>query len=102
MTDEADRREAMLNLHRDANGDGLLVGPDCPACGQRRTVVYRCTGCGEVWEVPGVFRWSWQGKGHWHDADAGDEWRRATVGHWQGHRAQGEQVMIVPVREPTT
>jgi hypothetical protein len=62
-------RDAIEALHRDADGAPLLVGPDCPDCERPAVATYRCARCGERFDVPGRFRWYWQGRGHWHDAD---------------------------------
>lgn len=64
-------QKLLAEAHRDADGNGLLASPNCPDCGRRATVRYRCTECGRVWGVPGEYRWYWQGLGHWHVA--GDE-----------------------------
>ena len=54
-------------LHRDADGVPLLIGPDCPDCERETVIAYCCTVCGTTWDIPGVMRWSWQGKAHSHD-----------------------------------
>ena len=65
----SERLRELYPLHTDAEGNGLLVGPDCPDCLRRSVAEYRCKRCDLRFFVPGEFRWSWQGKGHWHRAD---------------------------------
>lgn len=81
--------------HLDADGNGPLVGVDCPDCLRREVAHYRCPVCGEVFAVPGVFRWSWQGRGHWHNPDDGDAFRAALNEHRRGHDGKGA---FVPVK----
>lgn len=71
---------ALDRLHRDAYGNGLLVGPNCSDCNRRHLAVYRCVRCGYRIEVPGMFRWYWQGRGHYHEADD-PKWGTALTGH---------------------
>lgn len=61
--------QALLDLHRDADGNGLLVGPDCPDCEREHVAHYRCVKCEARIITSGRFRWSWQGKGHFHQAN---------------------------------
>lgn len=86
----------LLALHRDVHGNGLLVGPDCPDCERVAVAHYRCAICDERFAVPGRFRWSWQGKGHWHNPDNDDEWRAMIFDHRNTHGGHG---VILPVRE---
>lgn len=80
-------------LHRDAEGNALLDSPNCPDCLRRSVEQYRCTGCGDRFSVPGVFKWSWQGKSHYFDADDEEEWGRVVLEHWHRH---GGKSMVVP------
>lgn len=83
------------DLHRDHEGNGLLVGPDCPDCGRRSVATYRCVRCDHRIEVPGEFRWSWQGRGHWHEADD-PGWYAAMTRHLTD--AHDDRGAFVPVR----
>lgn len=84
-------------LHRDAEGRALMVGPSCPDCLRREVARYRCTACEETWSVPGVFKWSWQGKGHSHRPDDEPGWHQTVLDHWNSH---GGECVIVPVSNP--
>lgn len=88
--------EAIMDLHRDADDNGLLVGPDCPDCRRRFTVVYRCVWCEHCIKVPGEFHWMWQGLGHWHKADD-PRWYEALQAHMAESHAEGGA--FVPARD---
>lgn len=88
-----DRPEKWNWLHRDTDGNALLAGPNCPDCLRREVARYRCTSCTETWEVPGLYRWSWQGKGHWHEADDEAGWDRTVREHIASHAGRA---VIVP------
>lgn len=80
-----DRQSELDRLHRDAGGNGLLVGPDCPDCERAAVARYRCTSCDLVVEVPGVYRWFWQGRGHWHVAEDPDALTATLSEHQAAH-----------------
>lgn len=80
-------------LHRDADGKPLMAGPNCPDCGRRETIAYRCTACDAQWLVAGVLRWSWQGKAHAFIADEEHEWTKTATEHWRCH---GGDCLILP------
>jgi hypothetical protein len=94
-----DRPEKWNWVHRDADGNGLLVGPNCPDCLRREVARYRCTACTETWEIPGVYHWSWQGKGHWHRADDESAWDAAVSAHVAGH-GLGRAMIVPESRKP--
>jgi hypothetical protein len=94
-----DRPEKWNWLHRDADGNGLLVGPNCPDCERRAVARYRCLVCSQTFDIPGVFRWSWQGKGHWHEPDDENGWHRTITEHLAVHDGEGG---FVPTGEATT
>lgn len=89
-------RDAIDGLHRDVDGNALLVGPDCPECNRRHVAVYRCLSCEYRLEVPGEFRWYWQGRGHWHHADNPD-WRTPLRAHLDDEHDGGG--CFVPMKE---
>ncbi len=90
-TQEQERAAA---AHRDSDGQPLLTSPDCPDCERRETAHYRCTQCTATWAVPGVYRWYWQGLGHWHDADDRAGWSATVFDHVRGEH--GGRAGIVP------
>jgi hypothetical protein len=79
-------------LHRDADGNALLDGPNCPDCNRVAVARYRCTACDQQFDVPGRFKWSWQGKGHWHEPDD-QTWWDTVSSHVAGHNGHA---VIVP------
>lgn len=89
-------RDAVDKLHRDVDGNALLAGPGCPECGRRLVAVYRCVRCGHRLEVPGEFRWYWQGRGHWHHADDPD-WLAALGAHLNNQH--GGEGGFLPMRD---
>jgi hypothetical protein len=89
-------QQAMVDLHYDADGFAVLVGPDCPWCKKRLTARYRCTACQHVVEAPGEFRWSWQGRSHYHQPDDSDRWHTEVMEHWNSH---GGQCVLLPIED---
>lgn len=81
-------QEVAIALHRAPDGTSLLVGPNCPACEQRAVARYRCTTCPAMFDVLGVYRWHWQGLGHWHEPDDRAEWMATVSGHVDGHHGR--------------
>jgi uncharacterized CHY-type Zn-finger protein len=85
----------MIDLHRDADGTGLLVGLNCPDCERRAVESYRCVTCGDVFHVHGAYRWSWQDKTHVHEPDDEAALHEVLNAH---RRIHGDHFAFVPVR----
>jgi hypothetical protein len=94
-----EKRTAMLELHRDERGNGLLIGPNCPDCQRRETVVYTCTHCDQHWEVPGKYVWSWQGKGHFHEADDEEKRIDEVLAHNKSHEPTRSTIIPLSMKK---
>lgn len=73
-----------LRLPREAD---LCDDMDCKDCNREAIVVYQCQRCNYQVSARGKFVWSWQGKGHWHQAYKEDEHDKAIIAHLTGQCA---------------
>lgn len=58
---------------------------DCGECGRRELVIYQCTACPYIIEVPGEYHFYAQGRGHWHTPDDDDRFVRLVSDHVASH-----------------